>query len=143
MLVSTIVKNINQQLADEQFPYSQLERFMDAVIDDINDTLNSCFPTFGELREANDNVPPQEYNYFPDKYLRSVLVKGAAYKYYIMDEEGMATAEAYNYEYADALFRMQRDYQDLVPEEYQADRPGAVDIAIDNLDCYGSWLMWW
>ncbi len=143
MFVTDIVKGINQQLADEQFPYSQLERYMDAVIDDINDTLNSSFPVFSELRAENDNIVPTEYSYFPDKYIRSVVIKGAAYKYYIMDEEGMATAEAYQYEYSNALFIMQRDYQDFVPEEYQADRPGAVTVDIDKLDCYSSWLMWW
>lgn len=144
MLVSHIVQGINQQLADEQFPYFRLERYMDAVIDDINDELNSSFPTFSELRLKDpEGVAPQEYDYFPDKYIRSVVIKGAAYKYYIMDEEGMATAEAYQFEYADALFVMLRDYLDAVPEEYDADRPGAVTMDIEGLDEYGSWLMWW
>ena len=140
MLVVDIVKGINAQLADEQFPYTQLKRYMDAVIDDINDKLNSSFPTFSEVEEHGFL---NEYNYFPDKYIRSVVIKGAAYKYYIMDEEGMATAEAYQYEYEDALFRMLRDYVDLVPEEYQADRPGAVTTDIEGLNGCASWLMWW
>lgn len=143
MLVSQIVQGINFQLADEQYPYFQLERFMDAVIDDINDKLDAAFPTFSELRIANNNIPVEEYNFFPDKYIRSVVIKGAAYKYYIMDEEGMLTAEAYQYEYADALFIMLRDYLDVVPEEYDADRPAAVTMDIEGLDTYGSWLMWW
>jgi hypothetical protein len=42
-----------------------------------------------------------------------------SYKFYLTDEEGALTAEAYSYEYKDGLFIMQRDYSERVPEKYK------------------------
>ena len=81
---------------------------------------------------SSDNLLDNlDYNYFPDRYLREVVCKGAAYKFYIMDEEGIATAEQYGYDYEKALFVMQRDYIEQVPVEYQADSKGSVAISED------------
>ncbi len=54
-----------------------------------------------------------------DKYIRSVVLLGAAYKYYIMDEEGTVSAKMYAQMYTTNLFLMCRDYSCQVPEEYQ------------------------
>lgn len=81
---------------------------------------------------SSDNLLDNlDYNYFPDRYIREVVCKGAAYKFYIMDEEGIATAEQYGYDYEKALFVMQRDYIEQVPVEYQADSKGSVVISED------------
>lgn len=131
MDINTIVKRVNHYLTGEMLPYSVLEPFMDAVIDDINASLNSEFPTFGELSENTDYSGDTEYDYFPEKYVRNVVIKGTAYKFYIMDEEGMDTAERFNYDYEKALFEMIRDYSEQVPEEYMSDSTGSVETFED------------
>lgn len=128
MLLQDIVKGVNEKLAGEQLPYSKQERFLDEVIDDINAVLNSKFPVFSEVINYYGHKGTEEYSYFPDQYIRNVVIKGAAYKYFIADEEGMSTAEMYGYDYDDALFKMQRDYLEQVPEEYQSDSTGSVVI---------------
>lgn len=112
MLISHIVNRINTKLAGETLTYGELRDYMDEVIDDINAALNSKFPVFSEV-ESNT------YDFFPDKYIRKVVVVGAAYKYYLTDEEGAPTAVQYGQQYQENLFEMVRDYSIQVPEEYQ------------------------
>ena len=128
MDVNTIVKRVNMLLAGEQLVYSRLEGFLDSTIDDINDKLNSKFPTFSELNSGLEFAGDSEYDFFPDKYIRSVVIPGAAYKFYIMDEEGIPTAEQFGYDYEKGLFMMMRDYMEQVPEEYQSESKGSVVI---------------
>lgn len=106
--------------------YSRMEIFLDEVIDDINTALNATFPTFSELGDNIEFTGDAEYNFFPDKYIRSVVCKGAASKFYTMDEEGSPTAEQYAMEYSAALFYMTRDYLELVPEMYRSESTGSV-----------------
>lgn len=120
--INTIVNYINERLAGEQLLYSQLLVFLDSTIDDINQALNSNFPVFSEFTDTYENYP--EYNFFPDRYIRTVVVTGACAKFYICDEEGSTVAEQYQYEYQDALFKMVRDYSEQVPAEYRADNQG-------------------
>ena len=124
MRISEIVKRTNEKLAGETLLYSQLQVYFDEVIDDINTKLNSKFPAFSEVFSANDLQQDLEYNYFPDKYIRTVVIIGAAYKFYCTDEEGIATAQQYAYDYNTNLFIMERDYSNLVPDEYKADSQG-------------------
>ena len=144
MKVNEILKRVNKLLAGEQLVYSQIEEFLDSTIDDINDKLNSKFPAFSELNIGSVLLDSVEYNHFPDKYIRSVVIPGAAYKFYIMDEEGMVTAEQFGYEYEKGLFMMMRDYMELVPEEYQAESKGSVLIhedwtAVPTPFCFNIW----
>lgn len=131
MDINTIVKRVNRLLAGEQLVYSRLEEFLDSTVDDINAKLNSTFPTFSELNIEAEFAGDSEYDYFPEKYIRSVVIPGAAYKFYIMDEEGIATAEQFGYDYDKGLFMMQRDYIEQVPEEYQSESRGSVVIHED------------
>lgn len=132
MLVNDIVKRVNQELAGEQLVYTRIKPFLDEVIDDINANLNSTFPTFSDLGESVEGGLVTDYNYFPEKYIRSVVIKGAAYKFYVMDEEGEQIAQMYNYDYQRALFHMVRDYIDQVPEEYQSDSTGSIRLKLDD-----------
>jgi hypothetical protein len=113
MIVSNIVAAINAKLAGETLTYTQARLFMDETIDDINNQLSAKFPDFAAYESVTD------YNCFPDKYIRSVLVVGAAYKFYVTDEEGTQTAKQYQMDYANNLFLMKRDYSNSVPELYQ------------------------
>jgi hypothetical protein len=126
MRVGQIVNLINKHLADEFCSVAELTSYMDRVIDDINTRLNSKFPTVSEVIAAAGGTTDPDYNVFPDKYIRSVLVVGAAYKYYITDEEGNATAQQYGAEYNQNLFYMERDYSFSIPEIYRESEQGFV-----------------
>lgn len=132
MNINKIVIQVNRLLGDELYPYSKLEQFLDAVVDDINDQLSACFPVFSEVVE-NPMHTDVEYDYIPDKYIRSVIIKGAAYKFFIQDEEGIPTANQYGQDYKDAMFLMIRDYLPEVPAEYQEDHIAAVDTNFEDL----------
>ena len=132
--INTIVNYINERLAGEQLLYSQLLVFLDGTIDDINQALNSNFPAFSEFSEKDENYP--DYNFFPDRYIRKVVVTGACAKFYICDEEGAAVAEQYQYEYKEKLFLMVRDYSHQVPEEYRAEHQGyMIDYTSKECNC--------
>ena len=113
MLISKIVESINARLAGEMLSPQFLMPFLDATIDDINTRLNTKFPVFSDLPQSATS-----YDCFPDKFIRNVVVPGAAYKFYITDEEGAAVAPEYKAEYQTNLFYMERDYLMLVPPEY-------------------------
>lgn len=121
MQIANIVAGVNTKLAGETLTYNQLRLFLDDVVDIINRELNANFPSFDSLT-IND-----EYIAFPDKYIRSVVIIGAAYKFYVTDEEGIATAIQYQRDFMENLFFMKRDYSELVPEEYQAVDQGYVN----------------
>lgn len=116
MQINAIVRRINNKLAGEQLTYGELIDFLDDIIDLINSDLNTVYPAFSELPTGS-----VEYTAFPDKWIRQVLVPGAAWKFYVSDEEGMATAEQYRQDFYDGLFKMLRDTLYDIPAEYQAD----------------------
>lgn len=128
MRLKDIVKLTNTYLAGEQLVYQKLIPFYDAVIDDINSRLNSTYPSFSELDVTSLDADTAVYDYFPDRYVRSVVALGAAHKFYTMDEEGTVYDEEYAGKYEEALFYMTRDYIDEVPEIFQSDSSGSVPI---------------
>lgn len=116
-----IINRINRKLAGEMLSYSELVDHLDSVIDDINTMLNSKYPAFSEIPQAN------EYNVFPDKWIRQVVIPGAAWYFYVADEEGSQTAGQYKADYDKGLFFMLRDMVHLVPDEYRVQEvQGAV-----------------
>ena len=122
MKLTQIVGLVNTKLAGETLTYNQMVSFLDDTINDINTQLNACFPTFSETNPTlqSDSV----YDVFPDQYITSVVVIGAAYKFYTTDEEGLNVATGYQQEYERGLFYMVRDYSESVPEAYQAQNRG-------------------
>ena len=121
MYIDQIVSGVNTKLAGETLTYNQMRLFLDDCVDDINRELSACFPVFTGFLE-ND-----EYTAIPDKYIRSVIMLGAAFKFYVTDEEGIATAPQYGWDYKDSLFYMKRDYSCQVPVEYQVAESGYVN----------------
>ena len=121
MLISTLVQNINSQLAGELLSIAELTVFIDKSIDEVNTRLNTKFPVLSETiaKIQAEGSTSFEYNVIPDKYIRTVIVPGAVFKYYTTDEEGAAVAPKYEDEFLKGLFYMERDYLNLVPEEYQ------------------------
>jgi hypothetical protein len=121
MKISTLIQNINSQLAGELLSIGELAVFVDKAIDDVNTRLNTKFPVLSDIVEAikAGTTTVCEYTAIPDKYLRTVVVPGAVFKYYTTDEEGAAVAPKYEEEFLKGLFYMERDYLNLVPPEYQ------------------------
>lgn len=132
MKIKDIVKLTNTYLAGEQLVYQKLLPFYDAVIDDINSRLNSTYPSFTDLNFTRLDRDDAVYDFFPDRYIRSVVALGGAHKFYMMDEEGVSYDEAYTGKYEEALFYMTRDYIDQVPEIFQSDSRGSVAIHLDD-----------
>lgn len=150
MLKQTMTDLFNQKLAGELFEYSEIVSFFDLVIDEINADLSTKYPALTEFTPAlypgykaelyttvdeagniviNDAVRTavyQNYDFFPDKYIRSVVIPGAAYKWFSVDEEGASTAPLFQAEYEKARFEMLRDYIDEVPYEYINDTSGGI-----------------
>ena len=136
MHIQVLVNLINHKLADELLSQTQLLMHMDSVIDDINAQLNSTFPTFSEVIQK-EGVNNPDYQYIPDKYLRSVVVVGAANKYYEIDEEGNATAQLFAQEYRQQLFYMLRDFSMSIPEEYRAKDQGIIGLSDEDINTPG------
>lgn len=123
MKIMQLVQSINTQLAGELLSVGELRDFIDKAIDDINTRLNTKFPVLTDVmftKDADGNlVQGTEYNAIPDKYIRTVVIPGAVFKYYTTDEEGAAVAPKYEEEFLKGLFYMERDYLSQIPEEYQ------------------------
>ena len=130
MKYNIIVDLISKQLGDELIGETEMLSYMDRVVDDINTRLNTTFPTFTEYKEANPDLDIYNLDYtaIPDKYIRTVVIPGAAFKYYTTDEEGGYSAPKYEEDYNQGLFYMLRDYSYRVPVEYRADEQGYIDI---------------
>ena len=133
MNISTIVQRVNSYLAGENLPYDELIIHLDCVIDDINNKLNSTFPAFSEFTAVAYPVVATpgayiypNYSFFPEKYIRNVVCLGAAFKFYMTDEEGAEVAIKFEMEYIKALFHMERDYMNGVPVAFQAVDQGYV-----------------
>jgi hypothetical protein len=126
LLINDILDRVNRKLAGEILSYDDIQIHLDSVIDDINAKLSSKFPAFSEFIQPTYAQYPN-YNFFPDKYIRSVVCLGAAYYFYQTDEEGATSAIEYQKTYANNLFLMQRDYSSLVPVEYQDQEQGYMD----------------
>ena len=132
MKYNTIISLISKHLADELVSESEMLSYMDRVIDDINTRLNATFPTFTEFKEeqiaADPSITEIDYTAIPDKYIRSVVIPGAAHKYYTTDEEGGFSSPKYEEDYNTGLFYMIRDFSFSIPLEYQADNQGYINI---------------
>lgn len=131
MTIQRIIDGVNARLAGEMLSVSELTIHIDSTIDRINARLNTVFPTLSELRDADPAVA--EYTVIPDKYIRTVIIPGAAFYFFTTDEEGADVAPKYEAEFLENLFYMERDYLMLVPEELLADfKQGTFDFSDNN-----------
>lgn len=135
MKINTLISLTNTKLAGETLTYAQLRPLFDEVIIDINADLNACFPLFSTYAPDYNNLEA-EYDCFPDMYLASVVATGAAYKFYTIDEEGIAVAQSFGADYQKALFHMVRDYSSSVPLVFQNTGKQGYITASNN----GEWL---
>lgn len=127
MLISKIVNGVNAKLAGELLSLSELQVWLDTVVDEINAKLNTKFPVFSEL---GDDVAA--YTAIPDKYIRTVIIPGTAYYFYTTDEEGAMVAPEYKEAYYRNLFYMERDFMQFIPPEYlESDLQGTIDFSVE------------
>ena len=134
MLITQIQKLFNDALAGETLSIKEMLPHLDAAIDGINDKLNSKYPVFSDIPlDTYDAV----YNYFPDKYIRTEVIPGAAWHFYVMDEEGLQTAPQYLQDYEMGKFYMQRDMLYKIPEEYQDDDHQGYIVGDPESDIFG------
>jgi hypothetical protein len=128
MQVRQIIKIVNEKLAGETLGLSELRSFLNDVIYDINSAMSAKFLSFDGLTEDDS------YNCFPDNYITSVVTIGAAYKFYMTDEEGIDSAQAYGLMYRNNLFYMVRDYSVRIPDEYKDwDNTGFLKSSVGSL----------
>lgn len=129
MKINDIVRTVNALLAGELLTYAELMPHLDYTIDCINEKLGACYPAFSELPTG-----ATEYTAFPDKYIRTVVANGAAWRFYVADEEGLNTAPQYQADFYEDLFKMQRDMLYKVPAKYQTDvYEGSVAGDVDSV----------
>lgn len=120
MTYSDIAKQFNILLAGDNLPLREVLPHCDYAIDRINETLNTCYPTMSEYYIDDEGNPRESYDLFDNRYIRQVVLKGAAWHYYVTDEEGLQTSPQYQQDFENALFVMQRDTLYDIPFEYRA-----------------------
>lgn len=125
MELNKIVALVNSNLAGELLTYSQIVPHLDNAIDNINFKLNTTFPAFSEFTPTDYEQYP-DYDFIPDQYIRSVLSIGAAYFFYITDEEGIQTAPAFQAMFVTGMFSMERDFLPIIPDEYKKSQTAAL-----------------
>lgn len=135
MLITQIQKLFNEALAGETLSLKEMLPHLDAAVDGINAKLNTTYPVFSDLPviDTYDAV----YDYFPDKYIRTVVIPGAAWHFYVMDEEGLQTAPQYLADFENGKFIMQRDMLYKIPEEYQDDDNQGFIVGDPESDIFG------
>ena len=135
MLISQIQKLFNEALAGETLSYKEMLPHLDAAVDGINDKLNSKYPVFSDVPADTYDA---SYDFFPDRYIRTVVIPGAAWHFYVMDEEGLQTAPQYQQDYENGKFIMQRDMLYKIPEEYQDDDQQGFIVGDPESDIFGA-----
>lgn len=129
MKLKGLQRLVNNALAGDTLPIKEQLPHLDAAIDAINIKLNTIYPTFSELPWDD---PEFDYDCFPDRYMRSVVIPYAAWHYYVSDEEGLQTASQYQIDADMGLFYMSRDMLYNIPAMYQApEEQGSVEVDID------------
>lgn len=163
MYISDLMQRISHKLQGCNVSQTELLGHMDGVIDDINTRMNTRFPTYTEaikkifisqtqftpgfspntpgLSPNAQGVSPAminiDYTYIPDKYQRSVVIVGAALKFYEADEEGNQSAQVFRENYNEALYFMIRDFSFNVPKEYQEDNQGFIGLSDEDTESPG------
>lgn len=134
MTYTDITKQFNILLAGDNLPMREVLPHCDFAIDKINEALNTTYPTLTEYYTDEETGEHRTaYDLFDNRYIRQVVLKGAAWHYYVTDEEGMSTAPQYQQDFENALFMMQRDTLYNIPLEYRANyEQGTVRVARDH-----------
>ncbi len=134
MLITKVQQLFNTTLAGESLSIREMLPYLDAAIDSINAKLNTIYPSFSDI---DVTAADAKYDFFPDKYIRQVVIPGAAWKFYVMDEEGLSTAPQYQKDFEEGKFLMMRDMLYKIPAEYQSDPEAGSIIGAEDNDTLG------
>ena len=148
MTHSDILKELNTTLAGEYLTWKQARPHLQWALDKLNDDLDTVFPDLGDTLEYTypddeDGTTHTGYDYIPDKYIRAVLINGAAHHFYMVDDEGMTSEVTFAQEMREGLFKALRDYSAYIPNKYfkDADLAGSMAFSIeDKVGRRGIWL---
>lgn len=127
MKLQRITTLVNQALAGEMLMYDDMVYYLDKAIDSINNELSTTFPVFSALDST-----VLDYDFFPDTYIRQVVIPGAAWRYFNADEEGNAGSPQYELDTREGLFYMKRDYSSMIPDEYNSLTIGGVRFKLEE-----------
>ena len=134
MLITQVQKLFNDALAGETLSIKEMLPHLDAAIDSINAKLNTIYPVFSEIPLDTYDA---KYDFFPDKYIRMAVIPGAAWHFYVMDEEGLQTAPQYLQDFENGKFIMQRDMLYKIPDEYLDDDHQGFIVGNPESDIFG------
>ena len=134
MLITQVCKLFNEALAGETLSYKEMLAHLDFAVDSINSKLNTVYPVFSDVPADTGDA---SYDFFPDRYIRTVVIPGAAWHFYVMDEEGLQTSPQYLQDFETGKFIMQRDMLYKIPEEYQDDDHQGYIVGDPESDIFG------
>lgn len=120
MTHTDILSTVNSFLAGEMLSWKQLVAHLNYTVDSINTQMNTKFPAF------STDVAVTEYTAIPDNYIRSVVIPGAVYHFYVVDEEGATAGLQFQQDFRENMFYMLRDYSCQIPDEYFVTTPQGV-----------------
>lgn len=136
MDINKIIQLLNDTLAGETLTEREALTYLDFAIDDINGELNSAYPTFTEFRDIEDSG--SSYDLFDDRYIRNTVIPGAAWRFYVIDEEGLQTAVQHKEDFDKGKFKMLRDMLYTIPDKYRADDEQGFIIGNPTNDTVGN-----
>ena len=113
MTILEMKKSLNSLLAGEMLSFDMMKQHINFAIDEINTVMDTCFPDISSLTTEST------YTAIPDKYIRSVVLPGAAHHYYMVDDEGTTPEQDFARQFEMGKFYMLRDYSYNVPSMYQ------------------------
>lgn len=133
MLITKLIRYINTNyIISEYLSDTEILGYMDTVVDEINDRMQTRFPVFSEWASFVEDyntahaqdvdfvaLDPLVYTAFPSNYQRSVVAPGTAVNFFTNDEEGEQVAGKFYFQYERNLSNMVRDYFNQVPTMYQ------------------------
>lgn len=123
MLKAHIVKRINEKMFEGLYSYEDMKYELDDAIILINNTMHSKFPFMSEFFEA---TPEGNYDFFPEEYIRSVVIEYVVSALYRREGEFSNEFNTAVGAYNRGLEVMFRDHYHRVPEEYLDQEVGVI-----------------
>ena len=129
-----MLKALNETLAGEYLVWSQARPHLQWALDKLNDKLDTCFPDLTSTAAGTYTDDEVEDYPIPAKYIRAVLIPGAAHHFYLVDDEGTMSDMSFLQEMEEGMFKALRDFSPTIADEYFNYEAGSMKSQ------YGDWL---